>query len=429
MTMLRLGGLFLLFSAFLAGRPAAGWECPITLPPAGDFTGELGSVPGYAWVGNNDLAARVPENGHWLGMGADGRYRDKFWWWREGYRARTENRPDLVIAAVRLDDSNTPPILMLNGATNAFGKNWDLMLTGMEFPSSGCWEMIGLYHGHQLTFILQVGDPLDDPVEEKAGAKREVTARAAQVPGAGHTQLAPDAPFSPWLRTRRDWIFDGLGPDIAALQTAAEVGNTDAAMDLHFLALRCPFVLDTQPPLAAWFEHLEQDYLVQVRAIGDGRSHRVLARLRQAHEYCSALGSELDHALEALHWITTAADLGHAGAQRLYHFRAKQLIDTLPGDQRADPIEAFKQRADRYVWRLIDAGHPQGYALMSRMLMVGDVYAQDYVAAHAYQYAVVLIAQGKVEREAQRRIESVKLRLRPEQIQGAEILARQIVGR
>jgi len=89
-------------------------------------------------------------------MGADHNYRDKWWWWREGYRAMEETAPQLMILATRLD-APAPPVV-ISKATNAFGENWDRILTAMEFPSAGCWDVFASYHGEELRFIFKVGD-------------------------------------------------------------------------------------------------------------------------------------------------------------------------------------------------------------------------------------------------------------------------------
>ncbi len=144
--------------ALWACSMAAGSACEIELPSSDNLSEPWKSnrAHGFAWFGSDELAAKIPEDGHWVGMGPEHDYGDKFWWWRKGYRAIEEQRPELVVTANRLDRP-APPVRM-DEATNAFGKNWDLMLIGMEFPTAGCWEVIGRYHGRELRFVLKVGD-------------------------------------------------------------------------------------------------------------------------------------------------------------------------------------------------------------------------------------------------------------------------------
>src|SRR5262245_19359192 len=79
---------------------------PATEPPPSQETGEC-----WAWVGSPKLAAHVPANGVWTGMGPKHNYRDKWWWWREGYRAAKETEPELTILANRLD-GHAPPVVI-----------------------------------------------------------------------------------------------------------------------------------------------------------------------------------------------------------------------------------------------------------------------------------------------------------------------------
>jgi hypothetical protein len=104
------------------------------------------------WYGGNNLAALLPVDGIWVGMGPEKNYRDKFWWWRSGYKAREEPQPDLSISAMRLD-APAPPV-EIDRATNAYGPGWDAMLVGMEFPTGGCWEIRGTYNGAQQLIVV-----------------------------------------------------------------------------------------------------------------------------------------------------------------------------------------------------------------------------------------------------------------------------------
>lgn len=146
-------------------------ECEVSLPDRNNLPDSLLSVPeGFAWVGSPKLAAKVPINGHWNGMGPERNYFDKWWWWRDGYRATEEADPELVVTATRLDESS--PSVVIRNATNAFGPadesgpGWDAMLVGMEFPTSGCWEVVGQYRDQELRFVFEVGGtraPTDEP--------------------------------------------------------------------------------------------------------------------------------------------------------------------------------------------------------------------------------------------------------------------------
>jgi hypothetical protein len=159
MAMRRTPQIGILIGALTAATSAvgAGIECPVTLPrdwPVRDVP--MGQSGDRAWYGSELLAALVPIDGKWIGMGPERAYRDKFWWWRRGFDARAEWQPDLVISAVRLDGPASH--FELTRVTTGYDDEWDAMLVGMEFPSAGCWEVRATYNGVQeLTVVLQVG--------------------------------------------------------------------------------------------------------------------------------------------------------------------------------------------------------------------------------------------------------------------------------
>lgn len=131
-------------------------NCPVTLPTSSPVPAAGPTSQNWSWYGSEALAAKIPVDGKWMGMGPEHNYGDKFWWWRLGYEAAKETAPDLVVSGIRLDGS-APEAKGLK-ATNAYGPGWNQMLVGMEFPASGCWQVVGKYRGRELTMILQVGE-------------------------------------------------------------------------------------------------------------------------------------------------------------------------------------------------------------------------------------------------------------------------------
>lgn len=136
--------------------------CEVKLPEARDLPPELQSAEDFVWVGSPALAALVPSGGVWKGMGPGGRFRDKWWWWRAGYRALDEPVPELEITATRLD-GEAPPVHNPH-ATNAMEafdppdpSGWQRILTMLEFPAPGCWAVSATYHGERLQFVFLVG--------------------------------------------------------------------------------------------------------------------------------------------------------------------------------------------------------------------------------------------------------------------------------
>jgi hypothetical protein len=147
----------ILVSTLLFHSEAYGLECEVTVPTMEQPDHTLSSTASHHWHGSNELAALIPADGQWAGMGPDRNYFDKFWWWRIGYVARGEEaQPDLTISATRTDGQALK--VLITDATSGYGENWDAMLVGMEFPTEGCWKVTGSYQGHELQMTFRVGD-------------------------------------------------------------------------------------------------------------------------------------------------------------------------------------------------------------------------------------------------------------------------------
>ena len=131
-------------------------ECDISFPESIDLPEWTQDSPeGFIWVGTAELAARVPKDGRWTAMGSQYNYRDKWVWWRDGFQALDESQPELSITARKLD--GPAPMVVISDATSALGDP-DAMLMMMEFPTAGCWEVLGEYHDHELRFVFEVGN-------------------------------------------------------------------------------------------------------------------------------------------------------------------------------------------------------------------------------------------------------------------------------
>ena len=140
--------------------------CPVTKPsekplipppPYPIFAAQVTSKVSF-WYGTNSLWTSLPTGGvRRLARQDNGSYLQKLFLWQEGYDWRKEPRPDIVVILRRLD-RNTPSIIS-RGGTNAFFDDSWAMLTGVRFPTEGCWEITSLHDGHQLTFVLSIQGP------------------------------------------------------------------------------------------------------------------------------------------------------------------------------------------------------------------------------------------------------------------------------
>ena len=128
-------------------------SCSVTRPPEKPFvpkTPATNEWPGMFRIGTDDLWTWIRADGTWGYQTSS-----KFFWWREGYLARDENFPELKITARRLD--GPAPVAVSGRTTNAMGEDiGQSMLTSIPIPTSGCWQVTGTYHGHEVTFVTWV---------------------------------------------------------------------------------------------------------------------------------------------------------------------------------------------------------------------------------------------------------------------------------
>lgn len=132
--------------------------CPISKPAGFTPPNRKPDLhPGDFWFGTNKLWTSIYRNGMWgPSPFPPGGYGEKVFWWSEDYDLPNELQPDLVVSGRRLD-APAPP-LITSRATNAFaGDIGEAMLTGVTFPTPGCWEIMGEYRGANLSFVVWVG--------------------------------------------------------------------------------------------------------------------------------------------------------------------------------------------------------------------------------------------------------------------------------
>jgi hypothetical protein len=139
-------------------------SCPITKPPVPPFVPPppypTKTDPNSFWFGTDKLWTHLPEGGTWSGLPhytpSDPTFRQKLFFWREGYSWHTESRPRLIITGRRLDASAPP--LVFDGAKAGWQQDQEhpFMVTGVNFPTLGCWELTANYQGDRLTFVVWV---------------------------------------------------------------------------------------------------------------------------------------------------------------------------------------------------------------------------------------------------------------------------------
>ena len=136
-----------------AATAQTGVACPVTTAPASDAIRPAQDLWRH---GSDAFGVFLPSDSRWHGMTAEHHYRNKVFWYREGYDGRLEPRPSLTVHGRRLDGPAAR--VAIADATNAhhgdFG-GWS-MLTMVEFPEAGCWEVTGEYGRDTVTFVVRV---------------------------------------------------------------------------------------------------------------------------------------------------------------------------------------------------------------------------------------------------------------------------------
>jgi hypothetical protein len=145
----------------MAVKDVASPGCPVTLPADPVFKAPEplsadAPWPGIFWFGTEHLWTALDTNGVWEGLpkNPDG-YTQKIMWWSSLFSLRDELEPALVVFGRRLDAE--APALKFYGATNAMADDiGEAMLTGVNFPTEGCWEVTGQYKKTGLTFVVWI---------------------------------------------------------------------------------------------------------------------------------------------------------------------------------------------------------------------------------------------------------------------------------
>ena len=151
--MLLAGALSLTACSSLAAASSDSLEariatCPTTAPdPETYLYGEEGGLQVF-----------ISHEGVWeaLPPGRDGGYGQKVFWKYPGYSVVEDPTPDLDIIGEQLDGDGY--FVQTGPATNAYAADLlgSAILTGVEFPQAGCWQITGEYRDATLTFVAWV---------------------------------------------------------------------------------------------------------------------------------------------------------------------------------------------------------------------------------------------------------------------------------
>jgi hypothetical protein len=145
----------------VAGNEKVIGTCATTLEPHPQFVPpspyQQDAPSGQFWYGSDSLWTLLGITGIWnshRNVHEDaGVYTTKLVYWRQGFDWRKEVDPELSVVAKRLD--REAPQIRAGPARAVFVTGpRPAMMTGIDIPSAGCWELTAEYHEHKLSFVV-----------------------------------------------------------------------------------------------------------------------------------------------------------------------------------------------------------------------------------------------------------------------------------
>jgi hypothetical protein len=137
-------------------------SCPVSKRPTPPFVPPAPyPSEGNVWIGSPKLWTDIPQDGVCRSLphysSHDTRYRQRVFWWSEGYDWRKENPPALTVTGERLDGS-APPLSTDEHPNAGWTDDSDhpFMVHGIFIPTLGCWKIAGRYKGQELSYVVWV---------------------------------------------------------------------------------------------------------------------------------------------------------------------------------------------------------------------------------------------------------------------------------
>lgn len=113
----------------------------------------------YAWFGTPELWTMLELDGEvWAATNAEFAARVKMFFWSSNWAGMSgEQEPGLTVVATRLDGPGT---VTADHATNASADSLggQAMLSGIEFPTPGCWQLTAQYGDAVLSYTVWITD-------------------------------------------------------------------------------------------------------------------------------------------------------------------------------------------------------------------------------------------------------------------------------
>jgi hypothetical protein len=113
---------------------------------------------GMFWYGGEQLWTLLGSNSTWSQGPLDGchGFCTKLTYWARNFDWRKEPEPKLMVTGWRLDHES--PMVVGAQAYPVFvrGPMPAAMMTSVDIPTSGCWEITAKYRGQELSFVREV---------------------------------------------------------------------------------------------------------------------------------------------------------------------------------------------------------------------------------------------------------------------------------
>ena len=115
--------------------------------------------PGSFWYGTDSLWTSLDVSGKWEmrdnvlhGNG----YRTKLIYWQQGFKWQNQLQLPLLVTARRLDNSGLLVTAEQANVVYIPSREYPSMMTAINIPQAGCWELTADYRGQVLSFTVSV---------------------------------------------------------------------------------------------------------------------------------------------------------------------------------------------------------------------------------------------------------------------------------
>ena len=105
------------------------------------------------WYGTESFAVQLPPGGTWSTTAPGALIAVKLFWWSAGFKPGMESNLSVELRELNGAAADAVVSRPTNARAESLG-GWT-MLTGIDFPTAGCWEITGRYLGQELRFVVE----------------------------------------------------------------------------------------------------------------------------------------------------------------------------------------------------------------------------------------------------------------------------------